>query len=78
MDLPISVLSQVTNTLDKLKIRYLLVGSFASSVHEWNDVLGILAVAQDGLDIEYLRNWAERLGVNDLLQRGLNEVESQG
>jgi hypothetical protein len=33
MDLPISVLSLVTNTLDKLNIRYVLVGSFASSIH---------------------------------------------
>lgn len=33
MVLPISVLSLVTNTLDKLNIRYVLVGSFASSFH---------------------------------------------
>src|SRR5688500_9369920 len=33
MVLPISVLSLVTDTLDKLKIRYVLVGSFASSAH---------------------------------------------
>ena len=33
MDLPLSVLSQVTATLDEQNIRYVLVGSFASSIH---------------------------------------------
>lgn len=33
MDLPLSVLSQVTATLEQGGIRYVLVGSFASSIH---------------------------------------------
>jgi len=33
MDLPLSVLSQVTAILEQLGIRYVLVGSFASSIH---------------------------------------------
>ena len=33
MDLPLSVLSQIANTLEQLGIRYVLVGSFASSIH---------------------------------------------
>ena len=33
MDLPLSVLSQVTATLEQQSIPYVLVGSFASSVH---------------------------------------------
>lgn len=33
MVLPISVLSLVTSELERLKIRYVLVGSFASSLH---------------------------------------------
>jgi len=33
MDLPLSVLSQVTTALDHLGIPYVLVGSFASSIH---------------------------------------------
>lgn len=49
-----------------------------SSQNQWNDVLGILSVVREGLDSEYLHDWAERLGVGDLLQRALNEVESQG
>ena len=33
MDLPLSVLSQVTTTLQQQNIPYVLVGSFASSIH---------------------------------------------
>src|SRR6185369_11565683 len=33
MDLPLAVLSQVTRTLDQQNIPYVLVGSFASSIH---------------------------------------------
>ena len=33
MDLPLSVLSQVTATLEQQNITYVLVGSFASSIH---------------------------------------------
>ena len=33
MDLPLTVLSQVTATLDQQDISYVLVGSFASSIH---------------------------------------------
>ena len=33
MDLPLSVLSQVTSILERQNIPYVLVGSFASSIH---------------------------------------------
>ena len=33
MDLPLSVLSQVTAILEQQNIAYVLVGSFASSIH---------------------------------------------
>lgn len=33
MDLPLSVLSQVTKILERLHVPYVLVGSFASSMH---------------------------------------------
>jgi hypothetical protein len=33
MELPLSVLSQITVILEQLKVRYVLVGSFASSFH---------------------------------------------
>jgi hypothetical protein len=43
------------------------------SERQWNDVLGILKVQQSSLDREYLRHWAEELGLPDLLQRALQD-----
>jgi hypothetical protein len=37
-----------------------------ASERQWSDIAGILAVALD-LDATYLRTWAARLGVEDLL-----------
>jgi hypothetical protein len=43
------------------------------SDRQWNDVLGILKVQQHLLDFEYLRQWAEVLGLSDLLRRALQD-----
>jgi hypothetical protein len=58
------------------KLRWFRSGN-ESSQNQWNDVLGILSVVREGLDGEYLRIWAERLGVGDLLQKAFAEVERQ-
>lgn len=39
------------------------------SDRQWRDVLGILRLAGPTLDWDYLRQWAPRLGVEDLLER---------
>lgn len=39
------------------------------SERQWNDVRGIVAVQGGQLDMAYLRDWAPRLGVADLLDR---------
>ena len=44
------------------------------SDRQWSDVLGVLHVQGEALDMEYLRNWAKRLGVADLLQRALSAI----
>lgn len=36
---------------------------------QWADVLGIVGTQGAGLDFEYLREWAGRLGVRDLLDK---------
>jgi len=44
-----------------------------TSENQWNDVLGVIAVNRDSLDLEYLREWARYLKIQDLLERILAE-----
>ncbi len=44
------------------------------SERQWRDVLGILAVQADRLDFAYLRKWAANLGVADLLEKAIDQV----
>ena len=44
------------------------------SERQWSDVLDILRVQQSGLDLAYLRRWAQPLGVADLLGQALREA----
>ena len=39
---------------------------------QWADVLGIIGTQGAGLDIEYLREWGDRLAVRDLLEQALS------
>ncbi len=41
------------------------------SDRQWSDVIGVLKVQQARLDYEYMREWAERLGVRDLLDKAI-------
>ncbi|MBE7503631.1 MAG: hypothetical protein HS113_25745 [Verrucomicrobiales bacterium] len=40
----------------------------------WRDVLGVLKVQADALDRAYLRDWAARLNLTDLLRRALDDA----
>jgi hypothetical protein len=42
------------------------------SERQWRDVLGILMTAGESLDREYLRTWADRIGIAELLTRALD------
>ena len=44
------------------------------SEHQWFDVLSVLRIQQGRLDLEYMCQWAGRLGVSDLLERALAEA----
>ena len=45
------------------------------SERQWNDVRGIRSVQGDRLDQSYMREWAHRLGVDDLLEKLWSEEE---
>jgi hypothetical protein len=43
------------------------------SERQWRDVIGIMKVRAGYLDLEYLRKWASKLNVNELLEKALKE-----
>ncbi|GMU59776.1 MAG: hypothetical protein AMXMBFR34_15390 [Myxococcaceae bacterium] len=53
------------------KLRWYRLGGEVSD-RQWNDVAGIVTAQRGRLDLAYLRRWAERLGVADLLERLLS------
>lgn len=44
------------------------------SDRQWRDILGVLKVQADALDRAYLREWAARLKLTDLLQRAVADA----
>jgi hypothetical protein len=44
------------------------------SERQWNDILGVLKVQQASLDLNYLNQWAETLGLDDLLRQALSDA----
>ncbi len=55
------------------KLEWYRLGGEVSD-RQWQDVIGVLAVQAEGLDLDYLRRWAEQLGVRNLLERALAEA----
>lgn len=44
------------------------------SERQWRDILGVLKTQGATLNLEYLRHWAQDLGVADLMERALEEL----
>jgi len=44
------------------------------SQQQWKDILGVLKVQADKLDLEYLKHWASRLNISDLLSRSFDDA----
>lgn len=57
------------------KLNWYLLGNEVSD-RQWQDVIGVIKVQGDRLDLGYLRQWANSLGVSDLLEKALNQVQS--
>jgi hypothetical protein len=55
------------------KLEWYRIGG-EQSERQWLDVQGVLKVQANSLDREYLRRWATRLGVDDLLAEALDEA----
>jgi len=47
-----------------------------TSEKQWNDVRGVVEVQGEKLDRSYLKEWAQPLGVSDLLERVFSEVDN--
>lgn len=58
------------------KLRWYQTGD-ETSITQWNDVVGILGTSRDTLDLDYLNDWSEKLGLIELLQKALDEVREE-
>lgn len=47
------------------------------SDRQWRDILGVLDLQEERLDFQYLQKWADALGVQDLLKRARQAVQSK-
>ena len=45
------------------------------SQQQWKDVLGVLKVQGDRLDLKYLKYWASKLNLSDLLNSSFNDAD---
>jgi len=45
------------------------------SERQWNDVIGVMMVQADKLNKQYLINWADKLGLSDLLGKALKQAK---
>lgn len=57
------------------KLRWYQAGHETSNT-QWRDVIGILATSRDNLDLQYLRDWSGKLGLTELLQKALLEIQA--
>ncbi len=48
--------------------------SGCESERQWTDIFGVLAVQKEHLDFDYLRDWAEKMELSDLLEKAISEA----
>lgn len=54
------------------KLHWYRLGSGVSD-QQWNDILGVLKVQRRSLDLPYLKQWADRSEVGDLLEKAFKD-----
>ena len=71
---PFSVVSPEDIIL--LKLQWYRDGG-CSSERQWNDILGVLTIQAEKLDFEYLNDWADTLGISELLEKAMGEDRNE-
>ena len=49
-------------------------GGGRMSEQQWKDILGVLKVQGGRLDLEYLKDWASKLKMSELLNRSFDDA----
>jgi hypothetical protein len=55
------------------KLDWFRIGQGVSD-RQWRDVLGVLKIQANALDRAYLREWAAKLGLTELLRRAIEDA----
>lgn len=58
------------------KLRWYNSGGRVSNT-QWTDVVGIIGGSSSRLDLDYLREWSETLGLTDLLDQAFKEASNE-
>lgn len=58
------------------KLRWYQAGN-ETSINQWNDILGILGTSKHMLDLDYLRLWAGKLGLTNLLESAVADAQEE-
>jgi hypothetical protein len=58
------------------KLEWFRDGGCASE-RQWRDILGIIKIQGSALDINYLKTWADNIGVSGLLAKAMSEASAE-
>lgn len=74
---PDSILIPVSSAEDNIlhKLDWYRKGGNVSE-RQWSDVIGIIQVQNQSLDYNYLRKWADFLGLREPLEKAISEAQS--
>lgn len=59
-----------------LKLKWYKMADCASD-RQWSDVKGVLSVQKNKIDYDYLKIWANKLGLANLLEKAISEVKTK-